>query len=218
MSQRTIERVIGRLLTDEELRHEFTRSPRRTLVQLHEQGWELSRLEVTPVVVNGLMFVTASNDAFALDARTGRTVWHHPWPISDGLIDDASSHINRGVAVWHNRLYMETDNAHLLCLDARSGNLIWDVAYASWNKNYGATSAPLIVKDKVLVGTSGGDDGVRGFIAGYDANDPVTAANVGQVPATYTSFLDPDGLRGYYFAYPLLEPLRLPMSRENLEK
>jgi len=59
---------------------------------------------------------------------------------------------------------METDNAHLLCLDARSGHLLWDVPYAEGNKNYGATSAPLVVKDKVLVGTSGGDDGVRGFV------------------------------------------------------
>jgi alcohol dehydrogenase (cytochrome c) len=128
-----------------------------------------ARLEVTPVVVNGVMFVTAANEAYALDARTGRVVWHHAWPISEGLIDDASGHINRGVGVWHNRLYMETDNAHLLCLDVRSGNLLWDVAYANWNKNYGATSAPLVVKDKVLVGTSGGDDGVRGFVAAYDA-------------------------------------------------
>ncbi len=127
------------------------------------------RLEVTPVVINGMMLVTAANDAFAMDARTGRVVWHHAWPISEGLIDDASGHINRGVAVWHNRVYMETDNAHLLCLDVRSGNLIWDVPYANWNKNYGATSAPLVVKDKVLVGTSGGDDGVRGFVAAYDA-------------------------------------------------
>ena len=128
------------------------------------------RLEVTPVVINGMMLVTAANDAFAIDARTGRVVWHHPWPISEGLIDDASGHLNRGVAVWHNRVYMETDNAHLLCLDVRSGNLIWDVPYANWNKNYGATSAPLVVKDKVLVGTSGGDDGVRGFVAAYDAD------------------------------------------------
>jgi len=127
------------------------------------------RLEVTPLVVNGMMFVTASNDASALDARTGRVVWHHSWPISEGLIDDAAGHINRGVGLWHNRVYMETDNAHLLCLDARSGNLIWEVAYADWNKNYGATSAPLVVKDKILVGTSGGDDGVRGFVAAYDA-------------------------------------------------
>jgi alcohol dehydrogenase (cytochrome c) len=126
------------------------------------------RLEVTPVVINGVMLVTAANDAFALDARTGRVVWHHSWPISDGLIDDASQHVNRGVAAWHNRVYMETDNAHLLCLDVRSGNLLWDVPYANWNKNYGATSAPLVVKDKVIVGTSGGDDGVRGFVAAYD--------------------------------------------------
>lgn len=126
-------------------------------------------LETTPVVVNGAMFVTAANDAFALDARTGRVIWHHSHPITQGLIDDASRHLNRGVAVWRDRVYMETDNAHLLCLDARSGNEIWQVAYADWNKNYGATSAPLIVKDKVLVGTSGGDDGVRGFVAAYDA-------------------------------------------------
>src|SRR5882672_11662596 len=77
------------------------------------------RLEVTPVVVNGMMFVTAANDASALDARTGRVVWHHAWPISEGLIDDAAQHVTRGVGVWHNRIYMETDNAHLLCLDAR---------------------------------------------------------------------------------------------------
>lgn len=127
-----------------------------------------NRLENTPVVVNGMMFVTAANDAFALDARTGRVVWHHSRPISEGLIDDASRHLNRGVAIWRDRVFMETDNAHLLCLDARSGNQIWDVAYAGWNKNYGATSAPLVVKDKILVGTSGGDDGVRGFVAAYD--------------------------------------------------
>jgi alcohol dehydrogenase (cytochrome c) len=127
-------------------------------------------LEVTPVVVNGVMFVTAANDAYAVDARTGRTIWHYARPITQGLIDDASQHHNRGVAVWGNRVYMNTDNAHLLCLDARSGNLLWDVAYADWNKNYGATSAPLVIKGKVLVGTSGGDDGVRGFVAAYDAD------------------------------------------------
>src|SRR6266404_813328 len=126
------------------------------------------RLEVTPVVVNGMMLITAANDVFALDARTGRSVWHYTRPITEGLIDDASRHISRGVGIWHNRVYRLTDDAHLLCLDARSGNLIWDVAYAGWNRNYGATSAPLIVKDKVIVGTSGGDDGVRGFVAAYN--------------------------------------------------
>lgn len=142
-----------------------------------------NRLEVTPAVVNGLMFVTAANDAFALDARTGRVVWHYSRPVSDDLIDDASGHLNRGVGLWHNRVYMETDNAHLLCLDARSGNLLWDVAYADWNKNYGATSAPLVVKDKILVGTSGGDDGVRGFVAAYDALTGKLAWRFWTIPA-----------------------------------
>lgn len=126
-------------------------------------------LEVTPVVVDGVMYITASNDAYALNATDGQVLWHYSRPVTDGLIDDASGHISRGVALWGDRLYMETDNAHLLCLDLRSGHLIWDVAYADWNKNYGATSAPLLVKGKVIVGTSGGDDGVRGFIAAFDA-------------------------------------------------
>jgi alcohol dehydrogenase (cytochrome c) len=127
------------------------------------------RLEATPLVVNGVMYVTAANDAFALDARTGRTLWHHHRPVSSGLLDDAAGHQNRGVALLRNFVYMETDDAHLLCLDARSGNLLWDVQYADKTKHYGATSAPLIVKDQVIVGTSGGDSGVRGFLAAYDA-------------------------------------------------
>jgi alcohol dehydrogenase (cytochrome c) len=127
------------------------------------------RLEVTPVVVNGVMYVTSANDAFALDARTGRVVWHHQRPVSSGLLDDAAAHHNRGVGVWRNFVYMETDDAHLLCLDARSGNLVWDVMYADKRMHYGATSAPLVVKDNVIVGTSGGDSGVRGFLAAYDA-------------------------------------------------
>jgi alcohol dehydrogenase (cytochrome c) len=130
---------------------------------------ESTGLEVTPLVINGIMFVSSANDAYALDARTGRSIWHYARSVSEGLIDDAAQHHSRGVALWHARVFLETDNAHLLCLDARSGHLLWDVAYAEGNKNYGATSAPLVVKDKVIVGTSGGDDGVRGFVAAYDA-------------------------------------------------
>jgi alcohol dehydrogenase (cytochrome c) len=140
-------------------------------------------LEVTPVVVNGTMFVTSANDTFALDAQTGRTIWHNTRPNSEGLIDDASRHISRGVGVWRNRIYRMTDNAHLLCLDARSGNLVWDVPYADWNSNYGATSAPLVVKDKIIVGTSGGDDGVRGFVAAYEAESGKLAWRFWTIPA-----------------------------------
>jgi alcohol dehydrogenase (cytochrome c) len=126
-------------------------------------------LEVTPIVVRGIMFVISSNNVFALDARTGRTVWRYQRPVSSGLLDDAAAHKNRGVAVWHDSVYSETDDAHLLCLDARSGGLRWDIEFADKTKHYGATSAPLVVNGSVIVGTSGGDSGVRGFVAAYDA-------------------------------------------------
>src|SRR5580765_6102218 len=141
-----------------------------------------TNLEVTPVVADGIMFVTVANDAYALDAQTGRVIWHYSRPITEGLIDDASQHHNRGVGLWHSRVYMETDNAHLLCLDARSGHLLWDVAYTDGNPNYGATSAPLVVKDNVIVGTSGGDDGVRGFVAAFDAESGKEAWRFWTIP------------------------------------
>jgi alcohol dehydrogenase (cytochrome c) len=158
----------------------------QNVVQLQEQ-WVFHAktpgvLEATPVVVNGTMYFTGSNDAFALNAQTGEVLWHYSRPVSSGLIDDASGHINRGVALHGARLYMETDNAHLLCLDSRSGALIWDVAYADWNKNYGATGAPLVLKDKVLVATSGGDDGVRGFLAAFDAETGKLAWRLWTIP------------------------------------
>jgi PQQ-dependent dehydrogenase, methanol/ethanol family len=126
-------------------------------------------MEVTPLVVRGVMFLSAANDVFALDARSGRQIWHHHRPVSSGLIDDAAAHKNRGVAVWHDSVFIETDDAHLVALDARSGGQLWDVEYADKAQNYGATSAPLVLKDQVLVGTSGGDSGVRGFLASFDA-------------------------------------------------
>ncbi len=127
------------------------------------------RIEATPLVVRGVMYVTSANDAFALDARSGRRLWHHQRRVSSGLLDDAAGHKTRGVAVWGNSVYMETDDAHLLCLDARSGGLRWDVSYADKTRHYGATSVPLVVKGEVIVGTSGGDSGVRGFLAAFDA-------------------------------------------------
>ena len=126
-------------------------------------------LEVTPVVVRGIMYITSSNHVFALEAKTGRSLWHYQRPVSSGLLDDAAAHKNRGVAVWKDLVYTETDDAHLLCLDARSGGLLWDVEYAEKSKHYGATSAPLVVNGNVIVGTSGGDSGVRGFLEAYDA-------------------------------------------------
>jgi alcohol dehydrogenase (cytochrome c) len=127
-------------------------------------------LEVTPVVVDGVMYVTSVNEVYALDARNGRAVWHFARPRSKGLVGDAAGGINRGVALLGRRAFLVTDNAHLVALDRATGHLEWDVEMADSRRNYGATSAPLVVRDLVISGTSGGDEGVRGFIAAYRAS------------------------------------------------
>jgi len=128
------------------------------------------KLEVTPIVVDGVMYVTAVNEAHALDARTGREIWQYSRPRSKGLSGDAAGGINRGVAILGDRVFMVTDNAHLLALHRLTGSLLWDVEMADSHQNYGATSAPLIVNDLVISGTSGGDEGIRGFVAAYKAS------------------------------------------------
>ncbi len=127
------------------------------------------RLEVTPVVVNGVMYVTTANQAYALDALSGRQVWHYARPLTKGVIGDAASGINRGVAVLGDKVFLATDNAHLLALNRFSGQLVWETEIADYRRHYGTTAAPLVVKNLVLSGTSGGDEGARGFEAAFDA-------------------------------------------------
>jgi PQQ-dependent dehydrogenase (methanol/ethanol family) len=127
-------------------------------------------LQVTPVVVDGVMYVTSANEAYALDARGGREIWHYSRPRSQGLAGDAASGINRGVAVLGDRVFMVSDNAHLLALHRFTGQLLWDVEMADSRQNYGSTSAPLVVNDLVVAGVSGGDEGVRGFLDAYKAS------------------------------------------------
>jgi alcohol dehydrogenase (cytochrome c) len=127
-------------------------------------------LEVTPLVADGVMYVTTVNEVLALDARTGRRIWQYQRPRSRGLIGDASTGINRGVAILGDRVFLATDNAHLIALHRVTGDLLWDVEMADARDHYGATSAPLVVKDLVISGVSGGDEGVRGFLAAYRAS------------------------------------------------
>ena len=126
-------------------------------------------LEVTPVVAGGVMYVTNVNAAWALDAATGREIWHYERPRSKDLSGDAAGGINRGVALLGDRVFLVTDNAHLIALHRLTGALLWDIQMADPAQNYGATSAPLVVKDLVISGTSGGDEGIRGFVAAYNA-------------------------------------------------
>lgn len=127
-----------------------------------------SRLEVTPVVAGGIMYVTSANECYALDAGSGRRIWHYQRPRTAGLIGNAAGGINRGVAVSGDRVFMVTDHAHLIALNRFTGALVWETEMADWHQNYNATSAPLVVGHLVASGTAGGDEGVRGFLAAYD--------------------------------------------------
>jgi alcohol dehydrogenase (cytochrome c) len=141
------------------------------------------RLEVTPVVVDGIMYVTMANEAYALDAASGMQIWHYSRPLTKGVIGDAGTAINRGVAVLGDRVFMVTDHAHLIALNRFTGQLLWDSQMADFRKHYGATSAPLVVNDLVISGTSGGDEGARGFIDAYKASTGERAWRFWTMPA-----------------------------------
>lgn len=129
-------------------------------------------LETTPVVVDGVMFVTGNNQVYALSGRTGREIWRYERPKSASaqISGDAAIGVNRGVAVLGDRVFYLTDDAHLIALDRLTGGLLWDVnTHEGAAGQYGGTAAPLVVGDLVVTGVSGGDNGIRGFLAAYKA-------------------------------------------------
>ena len=125
--------------------------------------------QATPIVVDGVMYVSQRpNDIVALDARTGRVFWVYSYPTPSDHRACCGSN-NRGVAVLGERVFMGTLDAHVVAIDASTGAELWDVEVADKHLAYSLTLAPLAFKDKVIVGTAGGDRGIRGFIAAYDA-------------------------------------------------
>ncbi len=120
-------------------------------------------LKSTPLLVAGTLYFTEPDDIWAVDARSGRQNWHYHYHENEGL------HIGqRGVGMWKNKLYFETPDAHLLCLDARSGEVQWDVVLADVKLGYWATMAPLIIRNHVIVGVSGDFTDLHGFIDSFD--------------------------------------------------
>jgi len=133
------------------------------------QARSTEKFEATPLVVDGTMYLTqAPNDVVALDAASGEIKWLYSYSPSREA-RPCCGRVNRGVAILGNTLFMGTIDAHLVALDARDGKLLWDIQVAKAEAGYAMTHAPLIVKDKVIVGTAGGEYGIRGFIAAYDA-------------------------------------------------
>lgn len=127
-----------------------------------------SQIQNTPLVVEGIMYTSSANEVYALDAGTGRQVWHYRRPRTAGLPGPASSGINRGVAVAGSSVFLQTDNAHLIALNRFDGSLLWETPMADHRDNYQGTAAPLIAGDLVISGVGGGDFGARGFVAAYN--------------------------------------------------
>jgi PQQ-dependent dehydrogenase (methanol/ethanol family) len=127
-------------------------------------------LESTPIVADGVMYVTGPNQAYALDALSGRVIWKYSRPRTQGLVGDASLGTNRGMAILKDKVFMVTDNAHLLALNRMTGALVWENVMPEEPMKYGSTVSPLIVNDTVIAGVSGGDWGIRGFVVCYQAN------------------------------------------------
>jgi len=144
-----------------------TRNASKLQLQWVWQARSLEKFEATPLVVNGVLYtVQAPNDVVALDAVTGRIFWtysHQPQPART-----CCGRVNRGLAILGDTLFMGTVDAHLLAIDAKSGQLLWDTVVADAAAQYSITMPPMVVRDKVYIGTAGGDLGVRGFIAAYD--------------------------------------------------
>ena len=129
----------------------------------------LDRAETTPLVVDGVMFVTeAPSNVIALDATTGEQYWRYDYPVGEEL-NYCCGRNNRGVAILGDRLFMSTLDAHLVAIDARTGTLLWDAEVAPAELGYSKTAAPLVVGDKVVTGIAGGEFGIRGFVDAYDA-------------------------------------------------
>lgn len=140
--------------------------------------------QTMPLAIDGILYLTTGvNHVYALDARTGRELWHYEYPLPPE-VKLVNGYINRGLAVLDGRLFMATVDAHVVALDIRNGKLLWDSEMAPNQNGYGATLAPLAVKDKVIAGVSGGEYGIRGFVDALDATTGKRAWRFYTVPAT----------------------------------
>ena len=132
------------------------------------QQRSLEKFEATPIVVDGVMYTTqAPSDVVALDASTGRVFWTFAANVSASA-RTCCGKVNRGIAILGDTVFVGTIDGRLIALDAKTGKPIWKVAVAKSDAGFSLMHAPLVIKDKVIMGVAGGEYGIRGFIAAYD--------------------------------------------------
>ena len=126
------------------------------------------KFETTSLVVDGVLYATGADDrAFALDARSGRPIWQYQRSLPPD-IRPCCGRVNRGMAILGDKVFLGTLDAHVIALDTKTGNVVWDVGTSDYSKGYSITLAPLVIKHLVLIGVSGGEYGIRGFVAAFD--------------------------------------------------
>ena len=139
-------------------------------------------LETSPIVVDGVMFVTTSfSHVYALDAKTGQQLWHYAHKMGPITVYCCGPN-NRGVQVLNDRVYLATLDSKLIALNAKTGEVVWTTNIADPELGYSETMAPTVVNDKVLIGTNGGEYGIRGFVRAYDAKTGKQLWNFHTIP------------------------------------
>src|SRR5438552_12524859 len=144
----------------------------------------LESMETAPIVINGVMFLTTSYDhVYAIDAANGREFWHYKHKLGPTTTYCCGPN-NRGVAAWADKLYLGTLDAKLVALEAKTGKVLWETQIADPEKGYSETMAPAVADGKVLVGTNGGEYGIRGFVKAFDANSGTLLWTFSTIPET----------------------------------
>jgi alcohol dehydrogenase (cytochrome c) len=134
-----------------------------------------NKFEATPIVIDGRLYITGPlNHAWAIDGRTGRQIWHYQRSLPAGL-RVCCGLVNRGFAAYGDRLFLATLDAHLVALEMKTGKIIFDIEMEKPDRGFAGTGAPLVVKDKLMVGIAGGEYANRGFL---DAYDPMTGTRL----------------------------------------
>jgi len=142
-----------------------------------------TRTETSPIVVDGIVYLTGPNFVFAVDGRTGRKVWTWRRPLPNNFKTIGFGPVNRGAAVLDDMLYVGALDGALVALDLKSGGERWVAPVADWRKGYAITVAPLAAAGKVIIGVSGGEAGVRGLLDAYDAKTGKRAWRFHTIPA-----------------------------------
>ena len=139
--------------------------------------------EASPLVVDGVLYtVRPPNEVIALDAVTGRAFWIYNYaPAAGSLV--CCGRVNRGLAIHGTTLFMGTIDGHLIAINSKTGAVLWNISVGATNAGYSVTVAPLVVKDKVVIGPAGGEYGIRGFIAAYSPSDGKELWRFNTIPA-----------------------------------